>query len=145
MNILVLNGPNLNMLGQREAEHYGSGSYTDLCQSIKEYARELGVEVCIRQSNYEGELVTWVQQAIGVYDGIVINAAAYTHTSIALLDALKLTRLPCVEVHISDIHAREAFRHFSYTAQACIAQVAGQGFAGYGQALRILKDTLTNR
>lgn len=140
MKILVLNGPNINMLGIREKEVYGQADYADLCMYIKRKAEELGVEADIRQSNSEGELVTFIQEALGVYDGIVINPGAYTHYSIALLDALKAVNLPAVEVHLSNIHKREEFRHVSYTARGCVGQICGLGFAGYGLAMEYLAD-----
>ena len=112
MNILVLNGPNLNLLGLREPELYGREDYAALERFIRAAAQEAGAAVTIRQSNFEGELVTWIQQAHGVFDGLVINAAAYTHTSVALLDALKAVRLPAAEVHLTDIGVREPFRRF---------------------------------
>lgn len=140
MKILVINGPNLNMLGIREPEHYGKQSYRDLVTMIQDHAQELGVEAECRQSNHEGDLVDFIQQAYGVFDGIVINPGAYTHTSIALLDALKAVQLPAVEVHISDLSQREAFRQISYVRQACIATITGQGLAGYLQAMDLLAE-----
>ncbi|MFR2514968.1 MAG: type II 3-dehydroquinate dehydratase [Oscillospiraceae bacterium] len=138
MNILVLNGPNLNLLGLREPELYGREDYAALERFIRAAAQEAGAAVTIRQSNYEGELVTWVQQAHGVFDGLVINAAAYTHTSVALLDALKAVRLPAAEVHLTDIDAREPFRRISYVGMACGAHFKGLGFEGYRRAIRWL-------
>lgn len=138
MNILVLNGPNLNLLGLREPELYGREDYAALERFIRAAAQEAGAAVTIRQSNYEGELVTWVQQAYGVFDGLVINAAAYTHTSVALLDALKAVGIPTVEVHISDVSAREDFRQRSFVRATCIATVMGKGFDGYCEAMDIL-------
>lgn len=138
MNILVLNGPNLNLLGLREPELYGREDYAALERFIRAAAQEAGAAVTIRQSNFEGELVTWVQQAHGVFDGLVINAAAYTHTSVALLDALKAVGIPTVEVHISDVSAREDFRQRSFVRAACIATVMGKGFDGYCEAMDIL-------
>lgn len=138
MNILVLNGPNLNLLGLREPELYGREDYAALERFIRAAAQEAGAAVTIRQSNYEGELVTWVQQAHGVFDGLVINAAAYTHTSVALLDALKAVGIPTVEVHISDVSAREDFRQRSFVRATCIATVMGKGFDGYCEAMDIL-------
>ena len=135
---LVLNGPNLTMLGIREPGVYGTGSYQDLCALVEKTARELKVKVTVKQSNSEGELVTWIQQAYGKYDGIVINPAAYTHYSIALLDALKAVKLPAIEVHISNVHQREEFRHHSVTAPACTGQIVGLGLTGYALALRYL-------
>jgi 3-dehydroquinate dehydratase-2 len=136
--ILVLNGPNINMLGIREPGVYGKGSYADLIAYIRQTAEELGVEVECKQSNLEGELVTFIQEAYGKFDGIVINPAAYTHYSVALLDALKAVKLPAIEVHISNVHQREEFRHHSVTAPACVGQVVGLGFMGYALALRYL-------
>ena len=138
MNILVLNGPNLNLLGLREPELYGREDYAALERFIRAAAQEAGAAVTIRQSNFEGELVTWVQQAHGVFDGLVINAAAYTHTSVALLDALKDVRLPAAEVHLTDIDAREPFRRISYAGMACGAHFKGLGFEGYRRAIRWL-------
>lgn len=138
MKILVLNGPNLNMLGIREPSVYGNSTYNDLCELIKAHASKKGIEVEIYQSNHEGCLVDKIQQAYGVFDGIVINPAAYTHTSIALLDALKAVAIPAVEVHISDISKREDFRQISYVRQACKATVCGKGFDGYLEAIDIL-------
>ena len=140
MRILIVNGPNLNMLGIREPELYGGQTYSDLEQAIEGWAQELGITAVCIQSNCEGELVTAIQQAYGCYDSIVINAAAYTHTSVALLDALKAVGLPAVEVHLSDINERETFRHISYPAMACIAQIKGKGFAGYEEAILLLKE-----
>ncbi|MBQ3879011.1 MAG: type II 3-dehydroquinate dehydratase [Oscillospiraceae bacterium] len=138
MKILVLNGPNLNMLGIREPAIYGRQDYAALCAFIRESADALGVEAEIRQSNYEGELVTWIQQALGVFDGIVLNAGAYTHTSVAILDALKAVSIPTVEVHLSDISKRESFRHLSYVSMAAEKTICGLGFEGYRQALAYL-------
>ena len=138
MKLLILNGPNLNLLGSREPEQYGTGSYEDLCTLIRRHADALGVEVDIVQSNHEGVLVDTIQAARGVYDGIVFNPAAYTHTSIALLDALKAVHIPTVEVHISDLTRREAYRQVSYVREACIATVTGHGFRGYLEAMDLL-------
>ena len=138
MKILVVNGPNLNMLGIREPAIYGRQTYADLCAYLQEKAAELGVEICVFQSNSEGELVTRIQQALGREDGIVINPAAYTHTSVAILDALKAVGLPAVEVHLSDVTKREAFRQISYAGLACEAHFIGLGFEGYGEALKYL-------
>lgn len=142
MKILVINGPNLNMLGIREPDIYGKGSYAELCETIHSACRAMDVDVEIFQSNHEGAIVDAIQGAYGTYDGIVINPAAYTHTSIAILDALKAVALPAVEVHLSDVSARESFRQVSYAGMACIAAVAGKGFAGYKEALDILKAHL---
>lgn len=138
MKILVLNGPNLNMLGIREPDIYGKSTYNDLCELINGHAVKKGIEVEIYQSNHEGELVDKIQQAYNVFDGIVINPAAYTHTSVALLDALKAVGIPAVEVHISDVSAREAYRQISYIREACKATVSGKGFSGYLEAIDIL-------
>ncbi|MDD3243583.1 MAG: type II 3-dehydroquinate dehydratase [Eubacteriales bacterium] len=142
MRILVINGPNLNMLGIREPGIYGSSTYADLCQSITRWADELHMEVTCFQSNSEGELVTAIQQAYGKMDGIVINPAAYTHTSVAILDALKAVALPAVEVHLSDVSTREPFRQVSYAGMACFLTVMGKGFAGYREALQELAEHL---
>ena len=137
--ILVLNGPNLNMLGIREKEIYGANSYEDLVKLIEDYANEIGFEVKIFQSNYEGALVDEIQKAyFEEYDVIVFNPAAYTHTSIALLDALKAVKIPCVEVHISALEERESFRQISYIRQACIKTISGKGFNGYIEAINEL-------
>ena len=139
MKILVINGPNINMLGIREPEIYGAQSYaalTELCRNTCEAER---IEVKLFQSNHEGAIVDEIQAAYGVFDGIIINPAAYTHTSIAILDALKAVALPAVEVHISDIESRESFRQLSYAGMACVKTFAGLGFDGYVQAIRFLK------
>ncbi len=138
MKILIINGPNLNFLGIREPEHYGKESYEDLCRDIRDHARKRGVEVEIFQSNHEGDLVEAIQGAYKKADGIVINPAAYTHTSVAILDAVKAVGVPTVEVHISDLSQREAFRQVSYVRRACIATIAGHGFAGYLEAMDLL-------
>ncbi len=138
MRILVINGPNLNMLGIREPDIYGKGTYANLCDCIQRSAERLGIEADIFQSNSEGAIVTRIQEALGTYDAIIINPAAYTHYSIAILDALKAVALPAVEVHLSDISAREDFRRVSVTRDACIAQISGKGFAGYAEAMEIL-------
>ena len=142
MRILIINGPNINMLGLREPEIYGSHSYYDLLDFISAAAKELGVEIECFQSNSEGAIVDEIQAAFGKFDGIVINPAAYTHTSIAIPDALKAVAIPTVEVHLSDIHSREAYRRVSFTSEACLQTVAGEGFEGYRTAMRILIDGL---
>ena len=137
-HVLVINGPNLNLLGIREPGIYGNQTYCDLENFITEAASELGLRVGVEQSNHEGEIVELIQRAWNVYDAIVINAAAYTHTSVAILDALKAVGLPTVEVHLSDIHAREEFRHFSYISLAAEKTICGHGFEGYREALAYL-------
>ena len=138
MKLLVLNGPNINMLGIREPGVYGSQSYAELLRLLEVWANELGVEMEHYQSNHEGALVDTIQAAYGLFDGIVINPAAYTHTSIAILDALKAVALPAVEVHISDVKAREDFRQISYAGKACIKTIMRQGLDGYRQAMAFL-------
>lgn len=139
MKLLILNGPNLNMLGLREPQIYGSATYASLLDKIKSYALDKGIEVDCFQSNHEGALVDKIQEAyFKNVDGIVFNPGAYTHTSIALLDALKAVQLPCVEVHISDVSAREDFRQKSYIRPACIASIIGHGLEGYIEAIDIL-------
>ncbi len=140
MDILVLNGPNLNLLGLREPEIYGRESYDDLCRYITDCAEELGLSVDIRQSNHEGALVDAIQEARHWARGIVINPAAYTHTSVAILDALKAVNLPTVEVHLTDPEVRESFRKVSYVALAAEATCKGKGFLGYREALVYLKE-----
>lgn len=159
MKILVLNGPNLNLLGVREPEIYGNLSYSDLCQLIKAHAAEIDVEVEVRQTNHEGVLVDWIQAAGGYFDriptpgssfegvrdpkerfdGVVLNPAACTHTSVALLDAVRAVGIPTVEVHISDPNAREPFRRVSCVRQACAATISGHGLNGYLEAMDYLK------
>ncbi len=138
MKILVINGPNLNMLGIREPQIYGDKTYKALCAHIKAYAKQKGIKVAFFQSNCEGDLVTAIQKAYKKIDGIVINPGAYTHTSIALLDAVKSVGIPTVEVHISDVESREDFRQISYIRSACVATVSGKGFDGYNEAIDIL-------
>lgn len=134
MKLLFINGPNLNMLGIREPDIYGRETYRDLEAYIEAFCRELGIESAIFQSNHEGDLVEAIQGAWGRMDGIVINPAAYTHTSVAILDALKAVALPAVEVHLSDVSQREPFRQVSYPGMACCKTFAGHGFAGYRMA-----------
>ena len=138
MKILVINGPNLNLLGVREPAVYGSLTYDDLVAFVGETAKRLGVEVEVRQTNHEGVIVDWIQQARGAFDGIVINPAAYTHTSIAILDALKAVSIPTVEVHLSDVSSREEFRRTSYVSLVAVRTIAGRGFDGYAAALQAL-------
>ncbi len=140
MKLLVINGPNINMLGIREPGIYGKSSFAQLLELLRQWAGKYEVEIDQFQSNHEGCLVDRIQQAHGVYDGIVINPAAYTHTSVAILDALKAVGIPAVEVHISDVSNREAFRQISYAGLACVKTIAGQGLDGYRQAIQYLKD-----
>ena len=142
MKLLVINGPNLNMLGVREPDIYGKEDYAALVRRVEACCAELGLECKVFQSNHEGAIVDEIQAAYGVYDGIVINPAAYTHTSVAILDALKAVALPAVEVHLSDVSAREAFRQISYVRLACLKTVMGKGVEGYCEAIRFLKDYL---
>ena len=142
MKILVINGPNINMLGIREKNIYGNNDYNSLVEKIKKEASELDCQVDFFQSNIEGEIITSIQKASGVYDGIIINPAAYTHYSIGILDALKSVNIPAIEVHISNIHQREDFRKKSITAEGCIGQISGLGFEGYTLALRGLINLL---
>ena len=136
MKLLIINGPNLNMLGIRERALYGDQDYAALCRYIRDEAEKLGVNEEIFQSNHEGAIVDRIQQAyFDGTEGIVINPAAYTHTSVAILDALKAVNLPCVEVHLTDVDAREEFRHVSYAGMACIARYTGLGFEGYRRAM----------
>lgn len=139
MKILVLNGPNINMLGIREPDIYGSQNFTALLRLLEQTAAEEGLEIEQFQSNHEGALVDKIQAAYGNFDGIVINPAAYTHTSVAILDALKAVGIPAVEVHISDVDAREDFRKLSYAGMACEKRIKGQGIEGYRQAILYLK------
>lgn len=145
MNILVINGPNLNLLGVREPDLYGKQDYAALVALVEETCAQegIGVEVC--QSNHEGDLVDKIQAALGKFDGIVINPAAYTHTSVAILDALKAVSLPAVEIHISDVSKREPFRQVSYAGMACIKTFMGLGLEGYRQAILYLKDYLNSQ
>ena len=140
MKILVINGPNLNMLGIREPGIYGKQTFADLLALLRETAEEENLGLEQFQSNHEGALVDKIQSAYGVFDGIVINPAAYTHTSVAILDALKAVAIPAVEVHISDVDAREPFRQISYAGMACVKTIKGQGFDGYRQAILYLKE-----
>lgn len=138
MHLLILNGPNLNLLGLREPDIYGKTSYEDLCDRIRAHADKAGVTVECKQSNHEGVLVDWIQEAYGMVDGIVFNPGAYTHTSIALLDALKAVGIPCVEVHISDVNEREPFRQISYVGLYAEKRIIGQGLNGYLAAMDYL-------
>ena len=140
MKILVINGPNLNMLGIREPGIYGSNTFADLLALLEQTGKEENLEIQQYQSNHEGDLVDKIQWAYGKIDGIVINPAAYTHTSVAILDALKAVRIPAVEVHISDVDAREAFRQISYAGMACVKTIKGHGFQGYREAMQYLVE-----
>ena len=144
MKIMVLNGPNLNMLGIREPEVYGNATYADLEAYIEDYGESKGIEVTVLQSNSEGELIDFIHHALGNYDAIVINPGAYTHYSYAIHDALASVSIPAVEVHISNIHKREEFRHKSVTAPACIGQITGLGFRGYLLAVDYLKEEVAS-
>ena len=140
MKILVINGPNLNMLGIREPDHYGKETYSDLCSKIQNYCDEKNIEVKLYQSNHEGDLVDEIQKAYGKMDGIVINPGAYTHTSIAILDAVKSVNIPTVEVHISKVEEREDFRQISYVRLACVKTITGHGTEGYLEAIDFLTE-----
>ncbi len=140
MKILVINGPNLNMLGIREPDHYGKETYNDLVLKIKKYCEQKSVSVELYQSNHEGDLVDAIQKAYGVFDGIVINPGAYTHTSIAILDALKAVNIKAVEVHISKVEEREDFRQVSYVRLACAKTITGHGTNGYLEAIDFLTE-----
>lgn len=140
MKLLVINGPNINMLGIREPAIYGKSSFSKLLELLNCWAKEFDLEIDQYQSNHEGCLVDAIQQAYGVYDGIVINPAAYTHTSVAILDALKAVGIPAVEVHISDVDSRENFRQISYASLACVKTIKGQGLDGYRQAIVYLLE-----
>lgn len=144
MKILVINGPNINLLGLREPQVYGKENYEELRKLVDSHAEQIGVEVKQYQSNHEGDLVDVIQGAyLDAVDGIIINPAAYTHTSIAILDALKAVKIPCVEVHISDVEKREAYRQISYVREVAIATVSGKGIKGYAIAMDILKEHLS--
>ena len=142
MKIMIINGPNLNMLGIREPAHYGKETYSDLLNKIQKHADENGVSVEFRQSNHEGDLVDYIQSTYGTFDGIVINPGAYTHTSIAILDAVKAVGVPTCEVHISDVNAREEFRRISYIRAACVLTVSGHGTDGYTEAMTLLSERI---
>ena len=140
MKILVINGPNINMLGIREPEHYGRETYADLTEKIKNHCEKKNIEVSIFQSNHEGDLVDEIQSAYGKADGIIINPGAYTHTSIAILDAVKSVNIPTVEVHISKVEEREDFRQISYVRLACVKTITGHGTDGYLEAIDYLTE-----
>ena len=145
MKFLIINGPNLNLLGLREPDIYGKQNFAALEEFIRESCRAEGIEPVLFQSNHEGAIVDAIQAAYGEIDGIVINPAAYTHTSVAILDALKAVRIPAVEVHLSDISQRESFRQISYAGMACIKSYVGLGFEGYRQAIQYLKSYLSDQ
>ena len=140
--ILVLNGPNLNLLGKRQPEIYGTMTLAQIEQRIRALAKELGIEIQVRQSNSEGELVTWIQEAANKFGAIVINPAAYTHTSLAMRDAVSAVGIPTVEIHISNIHKREPFRHHSFIAEVAVGQIAGFGVDSYLLGLRAAADLI---
>ena len=142
MKFLVINGPNINMLGIREKNIYGSGSYTELVEYIQRVSSELGITAEVFQSNHEGAIVDKIQSAYNSSDAIVINPAAYTHTSVAILDALKAVNIPTAEVHLTEPKARESFRHISYVSHACLRTFSGKGFAGYKEAIEFLYNYL---
>ncbi|HHT95325.1 MAG TPA: type II 3-dehydroquinate dehydratase [Clostridia bacterium] len=142
MKLLVINGPNMNMLGIREPEIYGHATYADLVRYIKDICTQKNIQCEIFQSNHEGDIIDKIQDAYMISDAIVINPAAYSHTSIAIADAIKSVGLPAVEVHLSDITKREDFRKHSYTANVCIKTVTGKGFDGYKEAILLLKDAI---
>ena len=144
MKFLIINGPNLNLLGLREPDIYGKQDFHALERFIRDACEEAGVEAVLFQSNHEGAIVDAIQDAFGKMDGIIINPAAYTHTSVAILDALKAVRIPAVEVHLSDISQRESFRQISYAGMACVKSYIGLGFEGYRQAVFYLRDYLSN-
>ena len=142
MKILVINGPNLNMLGIREPDHYGRETYADLVVKIQNHCANKGVKVKLYQSNHEGDLVDEIQKAYGIFDGIVINPGAYTHTSIAILDAVKAVGIPTVAVHISKVEEREDFRHISFIRLACVKTITGHGTDGYLEAIDYLNEEM---
>ena len=144
MKILVINGPNINMLGIREPGIYGKNTYADLLNLLEETAANTGIEIIHYQSNHEGDIVDKIQWAYGKIDGIVINPAAYTHTSVAILDALKAVSIPAVEVHISDVDSRESFRQISYAGLACCKTIKGHGIEGYREAIDFLDQLLNH-
>lgn len=145
MNVIIINGPNINMLGIRERDVYGIKSYEEACDMLYKAAKEMDISLAIVQSNGEGEIIDYIQKAYGKFDAIIINPGAYTHYSIAIYDAIKAVSMPTVEVHISNIHAREEFRKKSVTAGACIGQICGFGIYGYIMAMLGLKDFLNGK
>lgn len=138
MRVLVINGPNMNMIGIREKDIYGEKTYHEMVNYIERSGEDLGIEVEVFQSNHEGVIIDRIHDAYGKFDGLVINAAGYTHTSIAIMDAVKAVSIPAVEVHLTDIMGREEFRHISYVGRVCIKSIYGHGFEGYREALEIL-------
>ena len=142
MQVLVLNGPNLNLLGKRQPEIYGSLSLSDIEQQVRTLAKELGIEIDFRQSNSEAELIDWIHDSAGKFGALVINPAAYTHTSLALRDAISAVGIPTVEIHISNIHRREPFRHHSYIAEVAVGQITGFGATSYLLGLRAAVELL---
>lgn len=142
LKLLVLHGPNLNMLGLREPETYGSETLSDVDAALIAYGKQHGADITCRQSNHEGQLVDWIQEARETFDGIVLNAGAYTHTSIALHDAIRASEVPTIEVHLSNVHAREAFRHTSHISAVCVGVIAGFGALSYRLAISALCETL---
>lgn len=144
MKILCVNGPNLNLLGTREPDKYGTVTLAQIEKNVKSKAQELGIEVDFYQNNIEGEIVNAIQAAKGIYDGIIINPAAYTHTSVAIRDAISAVMIPSVEIHLSNIHTREEFRHKSFTAPVCVGQITGFGSYGYILALFAIVEYLNN-
>ncbi len=145
MKLLIINGPNLNMLGLREPDIYGKKDFKALTEYLENYCAERSIDCKLFQSNHEGAIVDEIQAAYGVFDAILINPAAYTHTSVAILDALKAVALPAAEVHLSNIYEREEFRHHSFVSAACVKTVYGKGFDGYGEAIDFLKDYIEKR
>ena len=142
MRILIINGPNINMLGIREPELYGNTTYSDLVNMIGDYCDKRGIDTKFFQSNYEGAIVEEIQNALSNFDGIIINPAAYTHTSVANLDALKAVSIPAVEVHISNVDSREDFRQISFVRKYCFATISGEGFEGYIKAVKLLEERM---
>lgn len=145
MKLLIINGPNLNLLGLREPEIYGKQDYKSLLAYVTDICNSEGIECRVFQSNHEGDIVDEIQAAYEKFDAILINPAAYTHTSVAILDALKAVGLPTVEVHLSDVNSREEFRRHSYITPACIAKICGKGFEGYKEGIFLLKDAVGNK
>lgn len=145
MKLLIINGPNLNLLGLREPDIYGKEDYKSLCAYVTDICNSEGIECQVFQSNHEGDIVDEIQAAYGKFDAILINPAAYTHTSVAILDALKAVGLPAVEVHLSDVNSREEFRRHSFVTPACIAKICGKGFEGYKEGILLLKNAVEKK